>query len=132
MIRFMLDTDISIYTVKRKPLEVRRMFNIHSGEIAISTVTLGELIYGAEHSQNPRANLEVVEGFAGRVEKLNYDTAAAHQFGQLKQELKGQNIGPYDVMIAAHARSLGLTLVTHNTKEFNRVSGLRVISWVNT
>ena len=132
MIKFMLDTDISIYTIKRKPLEVRRMFNIHSGEICISTVTLGELIYGAEKSKNQRANLEVVEGFAGRVEVINYDSTAAYQFGHLKQELKTQNIGPYDFMIAAHARSLGLTLISNNTKEFDRVAGLRVENWVTT
>lgn len=132
MIKFMLDTDISIYTIKRKPLEVKRMFNIHSGEIGISTVTLGELIYGAENSKNQRTNLDIVEGFASRVEVINYNAAAAYQFGQLKQELKGKIIGPYDLMIAAHARSLGLILITNNTKEFDRVDGLRVDNWVNT
>ncbi|MEE9354413.1 MAG: tRNA(fMet)-specific endonuclease VapC [Methylococcaceae bacterium] len=132
MIKFMLDTDISIYTIKRKPIEVRRMFNIHSGEIGISTVTLGELIHGVEKSQHQRKNLDVVEGFAGRVEVIAYDTAAAYQFGQLKQELNNQPIGPYDLMIAAHARSLGLTLITNNTTEFKRVAGLRVESWVLT
>jgi len=128
----MLDTDISIYTMKRKPLEVRRMFNIHSGEICISTVTLGELIFGAEKSDNPRANMESIEGFAGRLEVLDYDDRAAHQFGQLRQELKDNKIGPYDFMIAAHARSLGLTLITNNTREFGRVEGLRVENWVKT
>ena len=130
MIKFMLDSDISIYTIKRKPLEIRRMFNIHCGEIAISTVTLGELIHGVEKSKNQRINLTAVEGFVARVEVLDYDVKAAYQFGQLKQELKGQNIGPYDFMIAAHARSLGLTLISNNTKEFNRVAGLRVDNWV--
>lgn len=128
----MLDTDISIYTMKRKPSEVRRMFNIHSGEICISTVTLGELIFGAEKSDNPRANMESIEGFAGRLEVLDYDDRAAHQFGQLRQELKDNKIGPYDFMIAAHARSLGLTLITNNTREFGRVEGLRVENWVKT
>ncbi|MEE9339168.1 MAG: tRNA(fMet)-specific endonuclease VapC [Methylococcaceae bacterium] len=132
MIKFMLDTDISIYTIKRKPLEVKRMFNIHSGEIAISTVTLSGLIYGVEKSRNQQRNLESVEGFVGRLEVINYDVAAAYQFGQLKQELKGQNIGPYDFMIAAHARSLGLTLISNNTKEFEHVAGLRVENWVKT
>jgi tRNA(fMet)-specific endonuclease VapC len=132
MIKFLLDTDISIYTIKRKPLEIRRMFNIHSGEIGISTVTLGELLYGAANSKNQRTNLDIVEGFASRVEVINYSAAAAYQFGQLKQELKGQTIGPYDLMIAAHARSLGLILITNNTKEFDRVAGLRIENWVNT
>ncbi len=126
----MLDTDICIYTMKRKPLEVRRMFNIHSGAICISTITLGELVHGVEKSNNPQFNLESLEGFAGRLEIINYDEAAAYQFGQLRRELKGQEIGPYDFMIAAHARSLGLTLITNNTREFKRVEGLRVENWV--
>ena len=126
----MLDTDICIYTMKRKPLEVRLMFNIHSGVICISTVTLGELVHGVEKSDNPQFNLESLEGFAGRLEIINYDEVAAYHFGQLRYELKGQEIGPYDFMIAAHARSLGLTLVSNNTKEFDRVAGLRVENWV--
>jgi len=131
MIKFMVDTDISIYTVKRKPLEVRRMFNIHAGEISISTVTLGELLYGAENSANPRSNLAIIEGYAARVEVLSYDQEAAAQFAQLKSELAQNLIGAYDLMIAAHARSRGLILVSNNTREFNRVPGLRVENWVD-
>ena len=130
MIKYMLDTDICIYTMKRKPLEVRRRFNIHSGAICISTVTLGELVHGVEKSNNPRSNLESLEGFAGRLEVINYDEVAAYHFGQLRHELKGQEIGPYDFMIAAHARSLGLTLITNNTREFKRVDGLRIENWI--
>jgi tRNA(fMet)-specific endonuclease VapC len=95
-------------------------------------VALGELIHGVEKSKHQRANPDVVEGFAGRVEVIAYDTAAAYQFGQLKQELNNQQIGPYDLMIAAHARSLGLTLITNNTTEFKRVAGLRMENWVLT
>jgi tRNA(fMet)-specific endonuclease VapC len=130
MIKYMLDTDISIYTIKRKPHEVKRMFNINAGAMAISTVTLGELIYGVENSKNPAGNNKVIDGFAGRLEVLDFDQEAAKQFAQLKLELKGHMIGPYDVMIAAHARSRGLILVTNNTQEFDRVQGLRVESWV--
>ena len=128
----MLDTDICIYTMKRKPLEVRRLFNIHSGTICISTVTLGELVHGVEKSNNQRLNRESLEGFAGRLEVINYDEVAAYHFGQLRQELKGQEIGPYDFMIAAHARSQGFTLITNNTREFGRVEGLRVENWVKS
>jgi tRNA(fMet)-specific endonuclease VapC len=131
MAKFMLDTDISIYTVKRKPHEVRRMFNIHAGELSISTVTLGELLFGAENSSNPRANLMVIEGYAARVEVLDYDRDAAMQFAQLKVELSKKQIGAYDLMIAAHARSRGLILVSNNITEFGRVPGLRVENWVN-
>lgn len=129
MIKFLLDTDISIYTIKRRPHEVRRRFNIHAGTMAISTVTLGELLFGAENSSDPKRNILDVEGFAGRLHILEYDAAAARQFGQLKHELQGQIIGAYDLMIAAHARSLGLVLVTNNLREFSRVPGLRVESW---
>lgn len=131
MARFMLDTDISIYTVKRKPHEVRRMFNIHAGELSISTVTLGELRFGAENSSNSRANLLVIEGYAARIEVLDYDRDAAMQFAQLKVEMSKNQIGAYDLMIAAHARSRGLILVTNNIAEFSRVPGLRVENWVN-
>ena len=130
MIKYMLDTDISIFTIKWKPLEVKRMFNIHSGEICISTVTLGELVFGAENSKKQRFNMEILDGFVGRLEVINYDEAAAHHFGQLRKELQDQKIGAYDFMIAAHARSLGLTLVTNNTREFTRVNGLRLENWV--
>jgi len=130
MIKYMLDTGISIYTMRRKPLEVKRMFNVHSGAICISTVTLGALVYGAGNYKFPCANLESLEGFAGRLDVVDYGDVAAYQFGQLRKELKGNEIGPYDLMIAAHARGLGLTLVTNNTKEFKRVGGLRVENWV--
>ena len=131
MIKYLLDTDISIYAIKRKPHEVKRMFNINAGSMAISTVTLGELLFGAENSSNPARNMADVEGFAGRLEILDFDQDAAKHFAQLKVEIKDQLIGAYDLMIAAHARSKGLVLVTNNIKEFNRVPGLRVESWVH-
>ncbi len=131
MIKYLLDTDMSIYTIKRKPAEVRRMFNIHTGSMAISTVTLGELLFGAEKSNNPVKNTEVVDGFVSRLQVLDYDREAAKQFAQLKAELRAQPIGAYDLMIAAHARSRGYILVTNNTKEFERVKGLRIESWAH-
>ena len=90
-----------------------------------------ELIYGAEKSAAPEKNLRIVEGFVARLEVLNYDYNAAVQTGQVRAELAkvGTSIGPYDGMIAAHARSLGLVLVTNNTREFERVDGLRLEDW---
>ena len=129
MLKYMLDTDISIYIIKRKPLIAKRKFNIHSGEIGISTVTLGELVFGAENSKKQQFNRKNLEGFVARLEVINYDKVAAYHFGQLRKELQGQPIGAYDFMIAAHARSLGLTLVTNNTKEFKRINGLRLKNW---
>lgn len=92
-----------------------------------------ELIYGAEKSSNPEGNLAVVEGFAARLEVLKYDEDAAAHTGQLRAELvkAGKPIGPYDQMIAGHARSQGLILVTNNCRGFDRVPGLRIEDWAN-
>ncbi len=131
MLKYMLDTDISIYTIKNRPEKVRKAFKRHNGQMCISTVTFGELVYGAECSSQPEKNMEVVEGFAARLEVLPFEAIDAAHFGQLRAELAkaGKPIGPYDMMIAGHARARGLILVTNNLKEFKRVSGLRVENW---
>ena len=132
MLKFMLDTDTVIFTMNRRPEHMREMFKLNKGQMAISTVTLGELIFGAEKSAKPEHNLQVVEGFAARLEVLPFDTAACTHWGQVRNELRkaGTPIGPYDQMLAGHARSLGLILVTHNTREFRQVGGLRLEDWV--
>ena len=132
MLKFMLDTNTCIFTIKNRPESVREAFTRHQGQLCISTVTLMELIYGAEKSSSPERNLAVVEGFAARLEVLKYGLEAAAHTGQLRAELAraGQQIGPYDQMIAGHARSLGLIVVTNNRREFDRVPGLRVEDWV--
>lgn len=132
MLRYMLDTNIVIYTIKRRPQSVRQAFEAHYGEMCMSTVTLMELIYGAEKSAAPERNNRDVEGFAARLDVLDYDSEAAAHAGQLRAELAkaGTPIGPYDLMIAGHARSRGLVLVTNNEAEFARVPGLRVANWV--
>ncbi|MBA6063229.1 type II toxin-antitoxin system tRNA(fMet)-specific endonuclease VapC [Pseudomonas mosselii] len=132
MLRYMLDTNICIFTIKNKPQVVREAFNRHHGQLAISTVTLMELIYGAEKSAAPEHNLAIVEGFAARLDVLDYDIQGAAHTAQLRAELAkaGTPIGPYDRMIAGHARARGLTLVTNNLREFQRVPGLRVEDWV--
>lgn len=133
MLRYMLDTNICIFTIKNKPTVVREAFNRHHGQLAISTITLMELLYGAEKSAAPERNLAVIEGFAARLEVLDYDQHAASHTGQLRAELAraGTPIGPYDQMIAGHARALGLVLVSNNLREFERVPGLRVEDWLN-
>ncbi len=131
MLKYMLDTNIVIYTMKNRPEQVRRHFKQHQGRMCISSVTLGELIYGAECSQQPERNLMDVEAMVARLDVLHFDNRAASHFGQVRAELRraGQPIGPYDMMIAGHARSLGLILVTNNIKEFIRVQGLRLENW---
>lgn len=131
MLKYMLDTNICIFTVKIRPQQVREAFNRHHGQLCISSISLMELIYGAERSAMPERNLSVIEGFSARLEVLNYDQAAATHTGQLRAELvrSGTPIGPYDQLIAGHARSQGLILVTNNRREFDRVPGLRVEDW---
>ncbi|AXM96785.1 type II toxin-antitoxin system tRNA(fMet)-specific endonuclease VapC [Pseudomonas plecoglossicida] len=134
MLRYMLDTNICILTIKNKPQVVREAFNRHHGQMAISTVTLMELIYGAEKSAHPERNLSIVESFAARLEVLDYDSRAAEHSGQLRAELAmaGTPIGPFDQLIAGHARARGLVLVTNNLREFQRVPGLRMEDWLDT
>ena len=131
MIKFMLDTNIVIYTIKNKPTKVRETFKKHADQMCISSVTLMELIYGAERSSRPEENLKTIEGLAARLDVLPYEDEAAAHTGQIRSDLAkvGKPIGPYDNMIAGHARSRGLILVTNNENEFKRVSGLRLINW---
>lgn len=133
MLRYMLDTNICIFTSKNKPPEVRKAFERHHDQMCISTVTLMELIHGAEKSAFPQRNLAVVEGLVARMRVLDFDAKAAEHTGQLRAELQkqGKSIGAYDFMIAGHARSLGLIVVTNNGREFDRVPGLRVEDWVH-
>ena len=132
MLRFMLDTNILIYTIKNRPEEVRRQFEAHDGEMCVSSITAMELLYGAHKSQSARRNLDVVEGLLARIEVLDFDLTAAEHAGQIRAELatSGKPIGPFDVLIAGHARSKGLCLVTNNLSEFERVGGLRLVNWV--
>jgi tRNA(fMet)-specific endonuclease VapC len=129
----MLDTDICIYTINNRPPHLRDTFNRHNEHLSLSAVSLAELQYGAEKSSMAERNLAVVERFATRVEVLAFDQKAATQSGQIRAELAkaGTPIGPYDVMIAGHARSEGLILVTNNVREFSRVDGLRLENWVD-
>jgi tRNA(fMet)-specific endonuclease VapC len=132
MYKYMLDTNICIYTIKNQPSQVRDAFIRHQDQMCVSTVTAMELIYGAEKSAVPEKNLGVIEGFLARLAVMDYDVHAAEHTGQLRAELQkqGKPIGPYDQMIAGHARSLGLILVTNNEREFERVPGLRIENWV--
>jgi len=132
MLKYMLDTNIVIFTIKNRPMPLREVFKQHENQMCISAVTLGELIYGAERSSQPERNLVDIEGLVALLEVAPFEEHASEHFGQLRAELYriGQPIGPYDMMIASHARAMGLILVTNNMKEFARVPGLRVENWV--
>lgn len=131
MIRYLLDTDIVIYTMKNKPSVVRKAFENYHEEIAISSVTLMELYFGVERSAEKSRNLKSVEGLVARLTVIDFDSYAASHTGDIRACLAkiGRPIGPYDAMIAGHARSRGFILVSNNEKEYERVQGLRLENW---
>jgi tRNA(fMet)-specific endonuclease VapC len=132
MLKYLLDTNIVIYVIKRRPIEVLGIFNEHAGRMAISAVTLSELFHGAEKSAKVAQNLAVVEEFASLLEVLPYTAKASQHYGAIRSALErvGRPIGVNDLHIAAHARSEGLTLVTNNLGEFERVPGLLTENWI--
>ena len=133
MISYMLDTNMCIYLVKRRPPEVLDRFErIEVGEIGISTITLSELEFGASKSSRPERNRAALIQFTASLEVLSYDDAAAARYGPLRAELeaRGTPIGSLDMLIAAHALSIGCTLVTNNLSEFGRVPDLKAENWV--
>lgn len=132
MIQFLLDTNIVIYVIKQRPTAALATFNRHQGRMAVSSITVAELIHGAEKSRHPARNLSVVEDFCSRLAVLPYTVEAAYHYGGIRAALEqsGQPIGVNDLHIAAHARSQGLTLVSNNLREFERVPGLLLENWV--
>jgi tRNA(fMet)-specific endonuclease VapC len=107
------------------------LFNEHAGHMAISAITLAELLHGAEKSNAPARSLAVVEDFCSRLEVLPYGPKAAQHCGSIRSALekRGQPIGVNDLHLAAHARSEGLTLVSNNLREFERVEALQLANW---
>ncbi|WP_442801498.1 type II toxin-antitoxin system tRNA(fMet)-specific endonuclease VapC [Serratia rubidaea] len=134
MITHMLDTNIAIYVIKRRPREVLAVFNQHAGKMAISAVTYGELVHGVEKSARQVENLRVVEDFVSRLDVLPYTDKAAAHYGNIRADLerKGTPIGVNDLHIAGHARSEGLVLVSNNLREFARIDGLRLENWLSS
>lgn len=132
MLRYMLDTNICIYVIKNYPPDLRERFNHAAEQLCISSVTLGELHYGAEKSARRQQNLQAIEQFVARLEVLPFTAKAAAHYGQIRAELEraGAPCGPHDLQIGGHARSEGLVVVTNNLREFSRMSGLRVENWV--
>lgn len=133
MPRYLLDTNICIYIAKHKPAAVRERFSRHdSRDLAISVVTLGELRYGAEKSQAREQALAVIATLGRRACVCELPVTAGEHYGRIRAELQrtGQVIGNNDLWLAAHALAEGWVLVTNNTREFERVPGLRVENWV--
>lgn len=131
MLRYTLDTNLCIRVLRDRPGDLRGRFNAEAEGLCLSDVVLYELLYGAERSADPARVRREVEHFAARMAVLPFDSDAAAHTAEIRGELErlGGVIGPYDLMIAGHARSRGLVLVTGNLGEFQRVRGLRCEDW---
>ena len=132
MLRYLLDTNLYIDVIKRRPESLLDRFNEQASHLAISAIILAELLHGAEKSSQPQRTLSVVEDFCSRLDVLDYGAKAAQHYGQIRSALerRGTPIGVNDLHIAAHARSEGLTLVSNNLREFERVEGLLFENWI--
>ncbi|MDP2338553.1 MAG: type II toxin-antitoxin system VapC family toxin [Bacteroidota bacterium] len=129
---YLLDTNICIYIIKKKPVEVFEKFkNLTIGDVGISSITLAELQYGIEKSSSPEKNREALEKFLTPIEIIDYGYEATVEYGKIRAELekKGVPIGPLDMLIASHAKSLDVILVTNNVREFERIAGLKIGNW---
>jgi tRNA(fMet)-specific endonuclease VapC len=132
MLRYMLDTNLCIHVMRKPDSPVAGKFKSNAAGLCISTITLHELLHGVERSLRPEYQREITEELISRLDVLDFDDLAANHSGDIHAELAktGQIIGAYDMLIAGHARSLGLTVVTNNLKEFTRVDGLRCEDWL--
>lgn len=132
MLRYLLDTNLCVRVLRDRPQGLRGRFNANAEALCISTVVLTELLHGAAKSARPDHNRREVERFAAKLEVLAFDEAAADHAAEIRAALEreGRPIGGYDLLIAGHARSRGLIVVTGNLAEFQRVNGLRCEDWL--
>jgi tRNA(fMet)-specific endonuclease VapC len=130
--KLMLDTNVCIYIIKQHPATVlKRFLEFQIGDIGISSITLSELRYGVAKSSHREKNAKALDEFIIPLEVVSFDEEAAHVYGDIRTTLEkaGTPIGAMDMLIAAHAVSLGTTLATNNTREFIRIPGLNIIDW---
>lgn len=130
---YMLDTNICIYIIKKKPEKVLEKFKSrHLGDMGISSITFSELVYGVEKSQHQHQNKLALEQFVLPLDVVAYDVNAANCYSRIRASLEKQGtpIGALDMMIAAHAQSMNATLITNNVKEFSRIPHLDIQNWV--
>jgi len=132
MLRYMLDTNLCVRVLRDRPKDVRDRFNAAADALCISTIVLTELLHGAAKSARPDHNRQEVESFAARLEVLAFDERAADHAADIRATLErtGRAIGGYDLLIAGHARSRGLIVVTGDLGEFRWVEGLRSEDWL--
>jgi tRNA(fMet)-specific endonuclease VapC len=134
MLRYCLDTNICIRIIRNRPLiggELEQRLNAHADQLATSTIVRMELLHGAAMSARPERERDFAERLLARLTVLDFDGTAAEHAADIKADLqrKGRLIGGNDLLIAGHARSVGLIVVTGNLREFERVEGLRVEDW---
>jgi tRNA(fMet)-specific endonuclease VapC len=132
--KYMLDTNICIYLIKKQPQHVLSKFkSLNIGDICISSITYAELMYGVEKSQHHQKNKMALDEFILPLDIISFDDECACHYGRIRSylERKGTPIGPLDLMIAAHAQCLNFTLITNNVKEFDRVPNLTIEDWVH-
>ena len=133
MINYLLDTNICIYLIKKKPIEVfHRLQSLEIGTIGVSSITVAELQYGVSKSAFPDKNTSALQNFLIPFEIVPFDYDAAVPYGKIRFQLEkeGKIIGPLDLLIGAHAFSLNAILVTNNLKEFTRIEGLKTENWI--
>ena len=130
--KYMLDTNICIYVIRHRPEAVLKRFMQHDPEeLCISSITLAELEYGIENSSAPERNRVALAMFLSGIQVLPFEESAAEEYGRIRAALrrKGTPVGANDMLIAAHGKAKGLTIVTNNTREFDRIEGLAVENW---
>lgn len=130
--KYMLDTNIVIFVIKKRSADIIKRFLEHEPEdICISSITYAELLHGVENSNAREKNKLALAMFLSGIQIVPFDMAAAEAYGRIRADLqrKGTPIGPMDTLIAAHAKSLGLIVVTNNTREFSRVQDLDLEDW---
>lgn len=128
---YMLDTNICSYILKKNPRVLERFHSHPLDSVCISSIVLAELCFGVSHSQQIVKNRTSLDSFLGLVKTLPFDSSATFDYGEIRNYLQAQGtpIGPLDTLIAAHAFSQKLILVTNNLKEFSRVPGLKLENW---
>ena len=131
--KFLLDTNICIYLIKKKPKSlIKKITRFKNSDIGISAITVSELEYGVEKSEKQTQNRIALIEFLKNFETLPYNQSCAKIYGEIRTflEKKGQIIGAMDLLIGSHGKAFNLTVVTNNQKEFKRIPGLKIENWV--
>lgn len=131
--KYLLDTNICVAVIRQRPAEaIDKLTSHRPGDVGISTITVAELVHGAQKSSHPEQNMAALDQFLLPLEVADFDESAAVAYGQIRAylEKKGTPIGSMDLLIAAHASSLDVVLVTNNIQEFGRVPNLKIEDWL--